>query len=413
MSHRLPLALGILLVLAGSTPAQVPEEIPPPRTTAGPQAGPLAPYLIENGLAPQGARERFWVSGEYILGFIRGAKTPPLVTTSTDGTARVNAGVLGLASTTTLFGGGEVNNDDVRNGLRLQGGYWFGPRFGVEAGFMILESKATLFNASSDVFPILARPFTDAITGASSSQLIGFPGAAAGASTGSIAVRAAADNIYGANIDFAERAVDEGWFRLTSLFGYRYFRFDDSVRIHQVMTPIDPNFTAGTQITANDSFVTHNVFHGLDLGLRWQFEAGALSLDVLTKMAVGHINRSIDIEGDQTITAPGAAPVVRQGGLLALSSNIGSTNQGDWKVMPELGANLGWQVRSNLKVSVGYSFLLLPAVARAGEQIDTTVNQTLFPGATVPQTGPQRPALLNQRSDLWLQTINFGVVFSY
>ena len=53
------------------------------------------------------------------------------------------------------------------------------------------------------------------------------------------------------------------------------------------------------------------------------------------------------------------------------------------------------------------------ALARASDQLDTTINPQLAPGVNVPVTGPQRPAFNLIRSDMWLQSINLGVEFTY
>ena len=79
--------------------------------------------------------------------------------------------------------------------------------------------------------------------------------------------------------------------------------------------------------------------------------------------------------------------------------------------MPEVGATLNWQIRSNVNVRFGYSFLYMNGVARAADQIDTTVNPNLFPGNS--GLGVARPAANRTRSDLWIQAVNLGLQFSY
>src|SRR5438105_10961923 len=65
---------------------------------------------------------RFWASGEYLFAWVQGYRLPPLATTSPAGTAQGSAGVLGLPTTGTLFGGSMVTND-LRSGFRLDTGY--------------------------------------------------------------------------------------------------------------------------------------------------------------------------------------------------------------------------------------------------------------------------------------------------
>ncbi len=61
-----------------------------------------------------GADTGLWVSGDYLFTFMRGSNVPALVTTSPSGTPKNEAGVLGNPGTTTLFGGGDRIDGDLR-----------------------------------------------------------------------------------------------------------------------------------------------------------------------------------------------------------------------------------------------------------------------------------------------------------
>jgi Putative beta barrel porin-7 (BBP7) len=407
MTQRITIAIGVFLTCVGATFAQPPDDAPSTPLESGPLA---AQMVLPTGWSLPSPDRRLWVSTDYQFAFMRSSLLPPLVTTSDTGTPRINAGVLGKQGTSILLGDQWVNGG-LRSGLRLQAGYWFNPErtFGVEAGFMVLEGQAFHFAASSDAFPILGRPFTDANTGLPSSQLIAFPGS----TIGTVEARANSSNFYEAHVDVTEKALDEGWFRLTSIFGYRYYRLDDGVHIGQSISPTAVGFVPGTQIVNNDNFNTRNEFHGLDLGFRSQFNWNTLSLELLTKLAVGRIIRSTNVNGDQTVTVPGTAPVVQSGGLLALSTNSGILGTADWKVMPEAGVTLSWQIRPNLSLNLGYSFLFLNGVVRAADQIDTTLNPHFFAGANTALGGPLRPGLNLIRSDMWIQSVNLGVELTY
>jgi hypothetical protein len=428
MIARMMFAFGVILMLVGSTFAQTPEEetstlaqtpdeetsTPTPTPTPAVDKGPLSSMMqAPQGWSMPGPDRRFWVFGDYLFAFTRGSRLPALVTTSAAGTAAIDAGVLGAPGSRTLFGDGFVN-DGLRSGIRLGTGYWFSAErtFGAEAGVMVLEGKAAHFLGSSNTFPILARPFVDANTGAQASQLIAFPGTSPVSATGSVEVRASSSNFTETHFDLTERALEDGGFRLTALLGYRFYRYDESVHIGQASNPTNANFIPGTRIVTNDNFTTRNSFNGLDMGYRWQFFWDKLSLDVLTKVAVGRIERTININGDQMITAPGATPVARTGGVFALA-NSGLSTSHDWKAMPEAGAALNWQIRSNMSVRLGYTFILLNGVVRAADQIDTTINPHLFPGGNAALGGPNRPAAFHIRSDMWIQSVNLGFVMTY
>jgi hypothetical protein len=121
------------------------------------------------------------VEAEYLLWWMKGASVPPLVTSSPAGTPLSQAGVLGAPGTSVLFGGSDVNGG-VRSGGRFAVGAWLDDcqTFGVEGGVFFLESKSAGLSAASGGNPILARPFTDAVTGRPASELVAFPGVASG-----------------------------------------------------------------------------------------------------------------------------------------------------------------------------------------------------------------------------------------
>jgi hypothetical protein len=80
---------------------------------------------------------RIWARADYLMWWVEGMDTPPLVTSSPAGTNRDVAGVLGQPTTTILFGGDSLI-DTMRPGGRFTAGYWFDwARFhGVEATFL-------------------------------------------------------------------------------------------------------------------------------------------------------------------------------------------------------------------------------------------------------------------------------------
>ena len=406
MAMRMIAALTVALICASLTFAQAPGLLPAP-TPLTDRTG--ISTVLPPGETTVGRDPQMWVSADYLFTFLRGVNAPPLVTTSIPGTARASAGILGAPGTSTLFGG--FINDSFRSGVRLGAGYWFNPEqtLGVEVGFMLIASQSDTLSANADDGSILARPFIDARNGTQQAVVVAFPGA----STGSIDVRANSGNFYEAHIDLSEKAIDAGSYRLYSLLGYRYYRYDERVGIQQTINPIAVPFVPGTQIVTNDNFHTRNEFHGLDLGFRSQVSWNNLTLDVLTKLAAGRINRTINIGGDQTVTVPGVAPVTRTGGFLASATNSGVVDTGDWKVMPELGATLNWQLRPNVSLRLGYTFILLNGVNRAADQIDTTINPNFLPGANPALGGLLRPAAQNIRADMWIQSCNVGLLWTY
>lgn len=98
-----------------------------------------------------------------------------------------------------------------------------------------------------------------------------------------------------------------------------------------------------------------------------------------------------------------------------MRSNIGSHEQDQFAFVPELGVNIGLQLTRRFKARVGYSFLWVSSVARAGEQIDPVVNVTQFPilSANGPLVGPARPSVKFADTDFWAHGLNFGFEVTY
>jgi hypothetical protein len=354
-----------------------------------------------------------WAEVEYLLWWMRGDPLPPLVTTSPAGTPQSQAGVLGAPGTTVLFGGSGVNSD-LRSGGRFTLGSWLDDcqKFGVEADYFLLESKDTEFAASSGGSPILARPFFG-VSGAPASQLVAFPGLV----RGSVSADAASTGLVGADALVRANLCCGCCYRLDAVGGYRFLRLADRLGIDENLVstnPSNPFFVPlGTRLVIGDRFDTVNEFHGGEIGLRGELRRGAWLLQGLAQVAVGNNHEVVDINGGTTIAVPGSPPVPHVGGLLALSSNIGHFSRDETVVIPEFGARAGYQITPGLRAFVGYTFLYWGEVARAGNQIDQTVNTSLLPPATTPVSGPLRPAPRLADSTFWAQGISLGLEFRY
>jgi hypothetical protein len=352
---------------------------------------------------------QWWLYTDYLLGFVRSRALPPLVSTSPQGTPRIDAGVLGQPGTSLLFGGNNVNGDQ-RSGIHFGGGAWFDAErtIGVDVGFYMLESRDALFFASSQGNPILARPFTDAVSGKQVSQLVAFPGV----TTGSILGSALSDNFYSAYLDFQEVFLSGTNYRLMSVLGYRFYRFNEAVNMQQSLTSTSaPGLVPGTQVQTADNFTASNTFNGVEIGVKGEFYYDRWSLGAWALVALGDINRDINIIGSTHVMVPGETPVNSSGGMLALASNSGRTRVDTFSNVPELGFNVGWNITSKLRLRAGYSVLFWSNVARAADQIDTTINRGLFP--PIVSTSPGRPAFTLQTTDMCVQSVNLGLEYRY
>ncbi len=357
--------------------------------------------------APYG---RFWGEFDYIWWRGRGDDGPALVTTSPAGTATAQAGVLKTPGVRTLAATSGLG-DEFRSGLRLNGGVWLNKEqtLGLQAGAFFLGdgNESSTFVSNGD--PVLTRPFKNAVTGQPASQLVAFPGVVGGA----IGIDHQS-SIYGFDAALRGNMCCGCCYRLDALIGYRYLRLEDTLGIGENLVagasaPNSLGVPTGTNIVVGDRFHTSNTFHGVQVGIageyrfwdRW-FVSGT------GKASLGYIDQASEMSGATTVTVPGQAPVQNVGGLYALSSNIGHTSHWDALIVPEVNANLGYQLSKNLRVRVGYNFLYIGSVARPGSILDTTVNPALIPPATGNPL-PVRPAFQEIRPDYFLHGVSGGV----
>jgi Putative beta barrel porin-7 (BBP7) len=356
---------------------------------------------------------RFWGSAEYLLWWMKGASVPPLATTSPAGTPQSMAGVAG-PGTTVLYGNSNVN-DTVRPGGRVDFGFWNEcGTCGLEINFFMLGSNASEFGAASTGSPILARPFFDAVAGKPSSELVALPGLV----SGSVTAAESSSGLIGADALFRCPVCCGCCYRLDAVAGFRYLRISDTLGIEENLVSTDATGASvvplGTTIMVTDRFETSNDFYALDLGLRGQVQRGPWVLRGNLDLAIGDNHEILEIAGSTTVTVPGVPPpVVRSGGLLALSSNIGHYTRDRVEVVPEVGVQLGYQVTSRIQVYAGYTFMYWGEVARPGGAIDPVINPNLLPPPVSPLTGPLRPEPKFDNTSLWIQGIDFGIEFRF
>jgi hypothetical protein len=342
----------------------------------------------------------FWGRAEYLVWWARGANTPPLVTTSPDGTP---VGVAGVLPNATILFGNERINTQARSGGRFTLGYWCDPcqMLGIEDTFFILGNGDDSFFATSSGSPILARPFFNTETDLQDALLLAYPQIV----VGSVNVNSNR-TITSNELNLRRALVIDCCRRVDILAGYRYFHLGEGLSVRTDTTSIDgQTVPIGTTFLTQDLFGTGNNFNGGQLGLNLQYFRGCWTFDVLVKLALGGVSQRVNIDGSTVVTVPDENPVINQGGVLALDSNIGQFRQTQFGVMPEIGLNLRYQWSPLWTFSMGYTFIGLTNVVRPGDQIDLRLDPAQFPPG-VPGTFPE---FAFHDSDLWVQGLNFGI----
>ncbi|WP_037226883.1 BBP7 family outer membrane beta-barrel protein [Rhodopirellula baltica] len=362
------------------------------------------PTLFTTNAATQ---DRFWLRTDYIRWMADGMETPALVTTSPNGTAQSDAGVLGLATTTTLYGG-EIN-DESTNGIRFRGGFFVTPAsaFGIEGEYFRIGSNDSGFSRNGGT-QILARPFYRTDTDIETAQLINYPtvvdgnlsiGASSKLNSYLVNGRVALCPTCGGNCVTCRNTDRVDW-----LVGYRRIELDEALTFSETL---ESQLTAapGT-IVLNEAFRTSNEFDGLQLGVVYQANLKRIWLESLLRVAVGSTKQTVSINGNTSITESGVTDNYA-GGLYAQRDNSGTFSRDEFTMVPEIGFTLGVHLTSCLDATVGYSLLYLPNVVRPGDQIDRDVDPDLLapPGIV---TSPSRPEFRFIQNDYVAHGLSFG-----
>jgi hypothetical protein len=340
---------------------------------------------------------RYYGTADYLHWWIRKRTTPVLLTT-------------GTPPTTPLVTDLDFDNQE-RRGARGTFGVWLSQHqeVGLEiGGLWLAERSPTLTTTAAS----LARPFTDARTGAPALVILSAPGTQTGG-----AILDAPSRLWGGESNLRCELLRQPWGHLDLMLGFRYLRIEDELAIFDATT-FAPGLVGlgGTSVLSSDRFETRNEFWGGQLGLEAEFHCGPLFIDIWGKIALGSLNQMVNIDGSTTITTGSGLRTTQPGGLLALASNSGRFERSEFSYLPEIGVNIGYQLSPHLRLRGGYTILFLGNVARAGDQIDTTVNPTQRPGllgGTPVLSGPARPQFVFRDVDFWAQGFNVGLEFRF
>jgi len=392
---------------------------PQPDVVAAPPNEPAQPFPEQESWTPH-----FYVRGEYLLWAVKKDSVPPLVTTSTN---PFDFGILGRPTTQVLFGGDGIDGG-TRSGARFTAGLYLDDcdDKAIEVSGFFLGNKTQTFDANSAQFPVIARPFFSLNRNMEFSQLTAFDNLA----TGNLQERNTSD-LWGAEANLrcclccGQYCPDDcdDWaglhYRVDGLAGFRYLDLQEDLSITENIRnfPSPQNQLMNLGLMVFDDFATRNQFYGGQVGLDATVDSGPWSLNVTGKLALGDTAQEVRINGGQLVTNLNGTVTPARGGLLALSSNIGTFHGNSFSVVPEVNTTLSYHINEHWRLFAGYDLLYWTNVVRPGQQIDRTVDETLIPNfeppGTVAPAGQNRPAVLFQRSDIWAQGLNLGLEFRY
>lgn len=358
------------------------------------------------GMQPCECRSDRWLSLETLVWWTNGSSTPALATQSQAGTLQANAGILGLPTTTTVFGGGDLF-DSATAGFRVRGGKTLDGCSGIDFDFFRLGEQHESFLGASGGDPILTRPFTDTLTGQQNSELVGFPGVTTGQLRyqGESRLYSAAAHLF--RLAEEEQSCDSGCDQFSAVIqvGPRFASLKESMFLEEYVT----GSQTGVQNILVDSFKADNAFLGGEIGLQLERQTRNTFVRGSLALALGMTRQELEVYGNTTrITAQGATTQF-PGGLLAQRTNSGSFSQNRFSVMPQAELKVGYKTRWGWEITAGYNLFYWSKVLRATEQIDTNLNPNLLPPEVVPFTGSQQPALVLKESGYLAHGISFGL----
>jgi hypothetical protein len=380
---------------------------------------------------------RWYVSAEYLLWWLKGDRTPPLV----------SSGSQTLPIQSVLYGGNELGTDP-QSGARFTIGWWFGDchLWAIEADAFVVHQN-NHFRASSNGEPALGRPIIDQSPlaflrdpatglvilptpganprfGLPNAELVAFlpPSAVQGGLAGSVDVERKS-TFWGTDLNLRRNLLcGPGGGFLDLFFGYRMLGLEESLTIGESLLAVGnqvgvlpggatallvPN---GTALMVTDRFSVNNKFYGGQVGLNGEWHFGCWSLGGKFGVALGNTQQVVDITGVTMSMTPGGGVTSGVGGLLALQgTNIGHYSRNRFAVVPEGTLTVGYQFTQCLRGFIGYNFLYWSDVVRPGQQIDLNVNRTFQPGSPIPRTGAAVPAFSFNSSDFWAQGMTVGL----
>ncbi len=350
------------------------------------ECGPGYPTLnIRIGIPPLFRCDRITARLEAATFFPSSQSIPSLVRTAE----------IGVPGSTDLFGGTE-NLDQSVQGVRGEFGWLFGMAHCNTLQFRFFDAGAQslTFDSPTVSTTSIVRPYQDGSVSpiVQDSVSIREPGI----SNGSVLAHAFSE-VQGGDVLFKRQWLKNCDSTTDWLVGYQTARLTDSIDVHSTTLPTGST----TLLELRDQFRTVNRFQGAAFGLSRMVYSPRWSLGSMFKLGLGDMQRDVTIAGFQKVGSAAAT----NNGLLARSPASGVYSSNTFVFSPEVNVTLGYRLTQNLEATLGYTYLGLPKVARAGEQIDTV--------ADLDSANATRPRFTLQESNFSLHSLNYGLQYRY
>ncbi len=417
---------GSILALAGAAGMAGAQSPPagevPPRSAASPAVVvPQAPAggCAEGGCAAAGCGwwngalrdgvtdNLLYVRAEYLLWFYKHNSPNVLVGTVPGSVVQANPVNLPPGAIIPLVGGGQQIDYNGQSGVRLGVGVWLDPGqcLGVEAEGFWLQRGAFHANFASSGDPVIGPVYNDL----SRDTIILFADPNQRSATMNVDANT---RLWGAELNARSRVCSIVSDRTDAFVGFRYLSFDESLNVSGTTTAL-PN-TGGFDFSYFDAFGVHNQFYGVQIGLQSDFAMGRWFLNLKGKLGIGDMHETAQLNGATSVT-PGTLPAFTSpGGVLVQPSNMGHYSRDRFAFVPELTINTGWQVTDHLRAFVGFNFLYVDHLLRAGHQIDAVDSSQIHVLNPLNQNlNATRPQFNWNDGRFWVYGLNVGMEFRY
>ena len=314
-----------------------------------------------------GARGVLYAHGEYLVWWLDGMSTPPLVIQYQDIDLADPLSPVVVGPIQTIFGGNEVLDED-RQGGRITLGLWLDDyaQWGIEGEYLGLGDIDARFRAGEKdgLVPVIgdfiSRPFfnTGVINGVVTSIGPSQEDVDTNRLDGSVTVDIRSEfqsagirlrhNLCcregcmtccgdavgcgscvgcGSGLGYPGGPLNRlcnffknGVRRTDVLYGIRWTSLDESLQVTedlQEFVAIPPaTIVLGNEIDVFDRFVTENEFWGAEIGYETEWEYRRWSLNCLSKVAIGNMRQRVTILGATTIDDNAGTVETTAGGLL-------------------------------------------------------------------------------------------------
>jgi hypothetical protein len=353
---------------------------------------------------------RVWGTDDILMWYIKATPVPPLLTATRSG----QPPVYGRPNVLTLVGNQAIDNQMIM-GYRTSIGVALNEAdtVGIEASYFFLGTRSASYTMSEFAAPryqAMGLPYINALTGQEDVLTVMRPGVVSDLVTVSTTLRSQGVEVNGVANLLANDKV-----KLHAIGGYRFLQLQEGLRIEQEWYQ---NSTAATNWhntigAIADQFSTSNRFNGGQLGFMLDAHHSVLYCELTGKVALGANTEVLRTEGETHLITYGTnpLPLVRSyaGGVYTQPTNMGRITNSAFAVVPEGTIKFGLKGERS-RFFVGYNFLYLSDAIRPGDQVDRTLNPSQIPinNPSGIVAGPDRPQLMIERREFWVQGLMVG-----